>query len=110
MMTFAFGSPRSGGAFALAQPESQSWAVSQSHLQEKRGNQMRPRWDEFPRVGPVLLGCTLGAIAYAASNDPLATILTGFAGVAFYHLYWLLEKMLDQLNEIRQTLHSRQRE
>ena len=69
---------------------------------------MKPRWDEFPRTGPVLLGCILGAIAYAVSNDPLVAILTGFAGVAFYHLYWLLEKMLDQLNEIRQALLPRQ--
>ena len=43
--------------------------------------------EKLPRAGPVILAGLLAAFTFLVSANPLATVLSGFAGVV---AYWIL--------------------
>ncbi len=63
--------------------------------------------EKLPRVGPVMLAGLLAAFTFFVSADPLATVLSGFAGVVIYWILWHLDRIHDQLVAIRQELADR---
>ena len=68
---------------------------------------MKPSKEKLPRVGPVMLAGLLAAFTFFVSADPLATVLSGFAGVVIYWILWHLDRIHDQLLAMRQDLADR---
>ncbi len=63
--------------------------------------------EKLPRVGPVILAGLLATFTFLVSADPLATVLSGFAGVVIYWILWHLDRIHDELLAIRENLTDR---
>ena len=63
--------------------------------------------EKLPRVGPVILAGLLATFTFLVSANPLATVLSGFAGVVVYWILWHLDRIHDELLEIRHILAER---
>ncbi len=68
---------------------------------------VKPSTDKLPRVGPVILAGLLAAFAFLVSANPLATVLSGFAGVVIYWILWHLDRIHNELLAIRENLADR---
>lgn len=68
---------------------------------------VNPSTKKLPRAGPVILAGLLAAFTFLVSADPLATVLSGFAGVVVYWILWHLDRIHDELLTIRQILADR---
>ncbi len=63
--------------------------------------------EKLPRAGPVILAGLLAAFTFLVSANPLATVLSGFAGVVAYWILWHLDRIHNELLAIRQLLTDR---
>ncbi len=68
---------------------------------------VKPSTDKLPRVGPVILAGLLAAFTFLVSGNPLATVLSGFAGVVIYWILWHLDRIHNELLAIRENLADR---
>ena len=68
---------------------------------------VKPSTEKLPRVGPVILAGLLAAFTFLVSANPLATVLSGFAGVVIYWILWHLDRIHDLMLAIRQDLADR---
>ena len=68
---------------------------------------VKPSTEKLPRVGPVILAGLLAAFAFLVSANPLATVLSGFAGVVIYWILWHLDRIHNELLAIRENLADR---
>ncbi len=68
---------------------------------------VKPSTEKLPRVGPVLLAGLLATFTFLVSADPLATVLSGFAGVVIYWILWHLDRIHNELLAIRENLADR---
>ncbi|MFB3150870.1 MAG: hypothetical protein ACE10M_09940 [Alphaproteobacteria bacterium] len=68
---------------------------------------MKPSTEKLPRVGPVILAGLLAAFTFLVSANPLATVLSGFAGVVIYWILWHLDRIHNELLAIRENLADR---
>ncbi len=68
---------------------------------------VKPSTDKLPRVGPVILAGLLAAFTFLVSANPLATVLSGFAGVVIYWILWHLDRIHNELSAIRENLADR---
>ncbi len=68
---------------------------------------VKPSTEKLPRVGPVLLAGLLAAFTFLVSANPLATVLSGFAGVVIYWILWHLDRIHNELLAIRENLADR---
>ncbi len=68
---------------------------------------MKPSKEKLPRVGPVILAGLLAAFTFLVSTNPLATVLSGFAGVVIYWILWHLDRIHNELLAIRRNLADR---
>ncbi len=68
---------------------------------------MKPSTEKLPRVGPVILAGLLAVFAFLVSANPLATVLSGFAGVVIYWILWHLDRIHNELLAIRENLADR---
>ena len=68
---------------------------------------VNPSQEKLPRVGPVILAGLLAAFTFLVSANPLATVLSGFAGVVAYWILWHLDRIHNELLAIRQFLADR---
>ncbi len=68
---------------------------------------VKPSTEKLPRVGPVLLAGLLATFTFLVSANPLATVLSGFAGVVIYWILWHLDRIHNELLAIRQNLADR---
>jgi hypothetical protein len=66
-----------------------------------------PSKEKLPRLGPVILAGLLAAFTFLVSGNPLATVLSGFAGVVVYWILWHLDRIHDELLAIRTNLAER---
>lgn len=63
--------------------------------------------EKLPRAGPVILAGLLAVFTFMVSGNPLATVLSGFAGVVVYWILWHLDRIHSELLRIRQFLADR---
>ena len=63
--------------------------------------------EKLPRIGPVVLAGLLAVFTFLVSGNPLATVLSGFAGVVVYWILWHLDRIHDELLRIRKILADR---
>ena len=68
---------------------------------------VKPSTEKLPRVGPVMLAGLLAVFTFLVSANPLATVLSGFAGVVIYWILWHLDRIHDELLAIRKNLADR---
>ncbi len=68
---------------------------------------VKPSTERLPRVSPVILAGLLAAFAFLVSANPLATVLSGFAGVVIYWILWHLDRIHNELLAIRENLADR---
>ena len=68
---------------------------------------VKPSTEKLPRVGPVILASLLAAFTFLVSANPLATVLSGFAGVVIYWILWHLDRIHNELLAIRENLADR---
>ena len=68
---------------------------------------VKPSTEKLPRVGPVILAGLLAAFTFLVSATPLATVLSGFAGVVIYWILWHLDRIHNELLAIRENLADR---
>ncbi len=68
---------------------------------------VKPSTEKLPRVGPVILAMLLATLTFLVSANPLATVLSGFAGVVIYWILWHLDRIHNELLAIRQNLADR---
>ena len=68
---------------------------------------VKPSTEKLPRVGPVILAGLLAAFTFLVSANPLATVLSGFAGVVAYWILWHLDRIHNELLTIRKNLADR---
>ena len=68
---------------------------------------VKPSTEKLPRVGPVILAGLLAAFTFLVSANPLATVLSGFAGVVIYWILWHLDRIHNDLLAIRENLADR---
>lgn len=68
---------------------------------------VKPSTEKLPRVGPVILAGLLAAFTFLVSANPLATVLSGFAGVVAYWILWHLDRIHNELLTIRENLADR---
>lgn len=68
---------------------------------------VKPSMEKLPRVGPVILAGLLAAFTFLVSANPLATVLSGFAGVVIYWILWHLDRIHNELLAIRENLADR---
>lgn len=62
---------------------------------------------KLPRLGPVIVAGVLAAFTLLVSANPLATVLSAFAGLVIYWIPWHLDRIHDELPAIRQNLADR---
>ncbi len=68
---------------------------------------VKPSTEKLPRLGPVILAGLLAAFTFIVSANPLATVLSGFAGVVIYWILWHLDRIHNELLAIRENLADR---
>ena len=68
---------------------------------------VKPSTEKLPRVGPVMLAGLLAVFTFLVSANPLATVLSGFAGVVIYWILWHLDRIHNELSAIRENLAGR---
>ncbi len=68
---------------------------------------VKPSTEKLPRVGPVILAMLLATLTFLVSANPLATVLSGFAGVVIYWILWHLDRIHNELLAIRENLADR---
>ncbi len=68
---------------------------------------VKPSTEKLPRVGPVMLAGLLAVFTFLVSANPLATVLSGFAGVVIYWILWHLDRIHNELLAIRENLADR---
>ena len=68
---------------------------------------VKPSTEKLPRVGPVILAGLLATFTFLVSANPLATVLSGFAGVVIYWILWHLDRIHNELLAIRENLADR---
>ena len=68
---------------------------------------VKPSTEKLPRVGPVILAGMLATFTFLVSANPLATVLSGFAGVVIYWILWHLDRIHNELLAIRENLADR---